>query len=136
MGTYKYSDETYKQARKLRRDGLGYVSIGNKLGVPKSTVRNWVDDISLTKKQEKKLQANSNKKQSVDECGCKHSLRNYLLRNRKRRCEECERYDWRGEPITLEMHRKVDKSYSDVTKDEVVLLCPNCHSLTNDWRSH
>jgi len=136
MGTYKYSDETYNQARNLRRDGLGYVSIGNKLGVPVGTIRNWVDDISLTEKQERKLQADSNKNQSVGECGGKQSVRDYLLRTRKRRCEECGRYDWRGQPITLEVHRKVDKDYSSVTEDEVVLLCPNCHSLTDDWRSH
>jgi len=44
-----------EEAIKLRKQGLSYNEIKNKLGIPKSTLSGWFRDILLTKKQKDKL---------------------------------------------------------------------------------
>lgn len=52
---------------------------------------------------------------------------------RGRQCECCKLTTWLNEPITLELHHKDgDKLNNDL--DNLQLLCPNCHSLTENWR--
>lgn len=52
---------------------------------------------------------------------------------RGHQCECCKLTTWLNEPITLELHHKDgDKLNNDL--DNLQLLCPNCHSLTENWR--
>ena len=55
------------------------------------------------------------------------------LREEIGRCEVCGIDEWRGEKITLEVHH-IDGDRSNNTKDNLQVLCPNCHSLTDNWR--
>lgn len=48
-------------------------------------------------------------------------------------CSGCSLSEWRGQPITLEYeHRDGDRSNN--SRENVVALCPNCHSQTKTWR--
>lgn len=52
---------------------------------------------------------------------------------RGHQCECCKLTTWLNEPITLELHHKDgDKLNNDL--ENLQLLCPNCHSLTENWR--
>lgn len=63
-------------------------------------------------------------------------VRNYLLENREYKCERC---GW-GEinPVTnkvpLEIHHK-DGNYKNNSEDNLEVLCPNCHSLTPNFKA-
>lgn len=63
-------------------------------------------------------------------------IRNYLLENNNYKCERC---GW-GEinPITnktpLEIHHK-DGNYKNNSEDNLEVLCPNCHSLTPNFKA-
>jgi len=48
-------------------------------------------------------------------------------------CEECHLVEWRGKPIPLEIHH-INGNNTDNRLENLKLLCPNCHALTNNYR--
>lgn len=55
-----------------------------------------------------------------------------ILRGHK--CEDCGLYKWKNEPIPLQVHHK-DGDYMNSELDNLQLLCPNCHALTENYGS-
>jgi hypothetical protein len=49
------------------------------------------------------------------------------------KCEECNITEWRGKKIPLEVHH-LDGNNENNSKENLQVLCPNCHSLTDSWR--
>ena len=62
----------------------------------------------------------------------KRTIREILLKERPHRCEKCKLADWLGEPINLQVHH-IDGNSNHNTRDNLMLLCPNCHSQTDNW---
>lgn len=62
-------------------------------------------------------------------------LKNRLLRDglKKHQCECCGTIEWLGQPIPLELHHK-DGDRTNNALPNIELLCPNCHSLTDNYR--
>lgn len=63
-------------------------------------------------------------------------IRNFLILNNNETCQEC---GWnKKNPITdkstLEIHHR-DGDYTNNTIDNLQVLCPNCHSLTDTHRN-
>lgn len=54
---------------------------------------------------------------------------------KKNQCEnpKCSITEWCGEPITLELHH-INGNHYDNRLENLVLLCPNCHSQTSNFR--
>lgn len=48
-------------------------------------------------------------------------------------CGECGRKEWRGEKLPLELHHK-NGNKKDHRIKNLIFLCPNCHSITKNWR--
>lgn len=48
-------------------------------------------------------------------------------------CLICGISEWNGKPITLELDH-IDGNSSNNVRENVRLLCPNCHSQTDNWR--
>lgn len=65
--------------------------------------------------------------------GGKGQHKNALLLERGHRCEECKLAEWNDIPITLELEH-IDGDRKNNTKENLKLLCPNCHSQTPTWR--
>lgn len=130
-GPYKDRRPEYVRANELRKSGYGYRSIANEIGVPWETVRGWVKHIPVDKRAAH-AKAVTRKKLKGFPVG-KSAVRSRLIEERGNVCQNCGLDRWLGEPIVLEMHRKnAGKNY---TRDNVVLLCPNCHSTTDTWRN-
>jgi transposase-like protein len=62
------------------------------------------------------------------------TLKRALLRERLKdyRCECCGISAWRGEPLSLELHH-INGDGHDNRLENLELLCPNCHSQTENF---
>ena len=49
------------------------------------------------------------------------------------KCEYCNLSKWQNKPIPLELHH-INGIHSDNRLENLQLLCPNCHALTDSYR--
>jgi 5-methylcytosine-specific restriction endonuclease McrA len=68
------------------------------------------------------------------------SINSYKLKKRlisegyfEHKCHRCNKTEWFGEKIPLELHHKNDSN--DNSLENLELLCPNCHALTPNYRA-
>jgi len=47
-------------------------------------------------------------------------------------CEHCGLAEWRGEPLVLQLHH-MNGDPNDHRVENLQLICPNCHSQTDNW---
>lgn len=117
-----------EEAKRLRESGLGYVRIGKDLGVSWNTIRGWVGHIKIPKSISQGMAATRQRK---DNPVSKSVIRSRMVAACGNHCDGCGLTEWRGIPLSLELHRMEKGEYSKVQKK---LLCPNCHSITPNWR--
>ena len=63
----------------------------------------------------------------------KKQLKRHLIEARGHKCEMCKGTEWLGRPIPLELHH-IDGCKDHNTDENCQLLCPNCHTLTPNFR--
>lgn len=63
----------------------------------------------------------------------KGSHKKVLIKDRGHRCENCFLTEWLCEPIPLELEHKDGNNRNNI-KDNLLLLCPNCHAKTKFYR--
>lgn len=56
-----------------------------------------------------------------------------LLHQQNNKCNNCGIDSWLNKPITLEFEHKNGNRHDD-RRENVELLCPNCHAQTDTWR--
>lgn len=61
------------------------------------------------------------------------SLRFRILYEQENKCSKCGIDTWLGEKIILELEHK-DGNNKNNKRDNLEMICPNCHSLTSTWR--
>ena len=61
------------------------------------------------------------------------NLKPHLIKERGHECQRCNLTEWLERPITLEVEH-VDGDNTNNNEDNLLLLCPNCHSQTPTWR--
>lgn len=82
------------------------------------------------KAREVDIQEYLDNKIAITSCRLKEKLiANGLKQNR---CEECGIAEWRGKPITCQLHHK-DGNNQNNNLDNLQMLCPNCHSQTDNY---
>jgi len=64
-----------------------------------------------------------------------HRLKKQLLKlgYKDHICELCDLTEWKGEKIPLELHH-INGNRFDNRIENLQLLCPNCHSFTDNYR--
>ncbi len=60
-------------------------------------------------------------------------LKPHLIKERGHKCERCGLEEWLEEPIPLEIDH-IDGDRTNNEKENLKLLCCNCHGLTPTWR--
>lgn len=58
--------------------------------------------------------------------------RKALVFLRGHKCESCGLTEWMGQPINLQIHH-VDGDRTNNSLENLLLLCPNCHSFTDNY---
>ena len=51
----------------------------------------------------------------------------------EKKCSKCGLSEWNNVKLPLELHHK-DGNRNNNSRDNLELLCPNCHSITDNWR--
>jgi hypothetical protein len=64
-----------------------------------------------------------------------YKLKNKLLDlgYKSHKCENCDSTEWLNEKIPLELHH-INGNRFDNRIENLQILCPNCHALTNNYR--
>lgn len=60
-------------------------------------------------------------------------LKSKLIKERGHKCEECSLTEWLKRAIKLELHHKDGNRVNNI-EDNLLLLCPNCHAFTDNFR--
>lgn len=68
-------------------------------------------------------------------CKCLNSIKRILIREKLKeyKCEICGLTEWMGLPIVLELHH-INGNNRDNRLENLQWLCPNCHSMTDNFR--
>lgn len=66
--------------------------------------------------------------------GNSHKLKLRLINEgvKEERCEICGNTEWMGGQIPLDLHH-VNGNHFDNRLENLIILCPNCHRLTDNW---
>jgi Zn finger protein HypA/HybF involved in hydrogenase expression len=62
-----------------------------------------------------------------------NSLRFRILYEQENKCNKCGLDEWLGYKFVLELEHK-DGNNKNNNRDNLEMICPNCHSLTETWR--
>jgi ssDNA-binding Zn-finger/Zn-ribbon topoisomerase 1 len=64
----------------------------------------------------------------------KAAIRKCILKEVGYKCEDCGLTNWRDKPLTLELEH-IDGDSSNNSRENLKILCPNCHSQTDTFRN-
>ena len=151
MNRVKYTKELLEESVK---DCYSFCELCRKLGlVPKGgnirTVKTKLDEFEVDYSHFTGKNWNVNPKNPVYKGKylhnlCEHSsLRSayvkelvYRLGLKENKCEnpECGLSEWHGKPIVCELHH-INGDSTDNRIENLIILCPNCHSQTENFRS-
>ena len=62
------------------------------------------------------------------------SIKNRLIKEMGHKCQKCQNNSWNDISITLELEH-IDGNNRNNSRENLTLLCPNCHSQTPTWRN-
>lgn len=82
--------------------------------------------------ERKRIAEISYQSKSWEELG-KRQKKRRLREEAKNRCEGCGLQKWLGQDLMLEVHH-IDGNNNNWNRNNVRLLCPNCHSQTDNFR--
>ena len=105
-------------------------SLANKRRVKESGP--WGGQVFFNHEKFRKTWKEKLQSRSWEELG-KDSRRNRVILEQEGSCGRCGANEWQGELLTLEIEH-VNGNSSDCSRENMIALCPNCHSITNTWR--
>ena len=133
---YYNRDKDYKKAIELRKKGFGYRTIANQLSnkISWGTIKGWVKHIPINSKIAHKNATLLRMKQNPEELNNQESVKKLIIKERGEKCENCGISTWQGKKIIIELHH-VDGDNKNNQRKNLKLLCPNCHSQTDNYKN-
>ena len=143
MKKYDWSEDKIKEAVS---DNLNYKDVLRQLGIPttgnnsttlkKKIVKFWIDTSHFTFAPRHKCKKKPTQYYLTENSHCSRQvLKNRLIKDgyKSNVCEICGISDWNGHPLTMQLHHK-DGDTSNNRLDNLMFICPNCHSQTENFR--
>ena len=146
---------TVKEIKKAIKESYSYSQSLRKLGIPCgggnfTTIKKWIKmyDINISHfthslwSKGKKLGPNLKRRIALDKILVQNSTYTNTLNIKIRiieaglkefKCENCEKKEWLERKIPLELHH-VNGDKFDNRIENLQILCPNCHALTENYR--
>jgi len=121
---------SYNNKVKLRKKKFNKCKI---CGTQISHKNTFCSQECINKSREPKFILNFKNKLLSGDTIYKSSLRAYMILSRDYKCNRCGISNWQGHHIPLECHH-IDGVFSHNNDDNLELLCPNCHSITHNYR--
>jgi 5-methylcytosine-specific restriction endonuclease McrA len=59
--------------------------------------------------------------------------RDKIIFDQQGKCGKCNNKEWLGSTLTLEIDH-INGNHQDNRRDNLIAICPNCHSITPTWR--
>lgn len=141
MAEAKYKQITLEKLNEIVKNSISFSEVMRQLGYrsltsQQSSLKQYLDNNNIDYSHFKGRAWNKNEilLSDINDFGItnKRSIREILLKERPHRCEKCGLTSWLGEPINLQVHH-IDGNANHNTRDNLLLLCPNCHSQTDNW---
>lgn len=145
---FKYCYDV-EQIKNIVAESLNFSEVLRKLNIPRrgnnlKTMKNFIikHDIDFSHfTYEKRTNRNKTRTSVEDYLNNKipiksYSLKKILLRNNmiEYKCASCGLTEWNGKPIELQLHH-IDGNPMNNNFENLQLLCPNCHSQTENFSS-
>lgn len=136
----KYTKYTKEILEPIIRSSLSFAECLKKLGVRatggnyKNLQRN-IEKFGLDTSHMLNQAINSGKEfKRFDDIKKPETIKRRLVKERGYLCERCFISEWLNEPIVLELEH-CDGDNRNNSRENLKLLCPNCHSQTLTWRN-
>jgi 5-methylcytosine-specific restriction endonuclease McrA len=137
LGSKRYSDQDIIDNAKIVESMAGLLcSLGLKAcGGNFQTIKQKVKILCVdTGHWTGKLWNKDRTLKSIEEYSSKMARRKKLISIRGYKCEGCGVSDWLGHELLIEVHH-IDGNNKNNQIDNLQLLCPNCHSITPNFRN-
>ena len=134
---------TKEQVQEAIDSTTSAIAAARKLGCCGSTFYTWAKRFGLEVKKNPSHKGEVSSQRvcktpdevySVESKASKGVLVWQLKQDREWKCECCGLTEWQGKPLSLEVHHINGDRY-DNRRENLQILCPNCHSVTDNWRS-
>ena len=142
MAIAKWKQYSKEQIEDIVRESISYAEVIKKLGYSKSgsiheilktyLEENNIDTSHFLSQAHNKNKFDYERFQNGNAIKTKH-MHDALEALRGHKCESCGLEIWLDQPIPLEIHHK-DGNHLNSDLSNLVLLCPNCHACTDNWR--
>lgn len=83
---------------------------------------------------EKKIYALKGRFKKFEVLKCDKARRAFLIREFGNVCWMCDREEWLGQPIPLELDH-INGNSDDHSQENLRILCPNCHAQTPTYKA-
>lgn len=141
MPKAKYKTYTDEQLQELVSNSISYNEVLKKMGYQSSSampyLAKYLKEKNINTSHFKGHAWNKNlenyvKAQTDFSTYNKISIRDELIKERGNQCEKCGISEWQGQLLTLQIHH-IDGNNKNNIKSNLQILCPNCHSLTENY---
>lgn len=136
----KYTKYTKEMLEPVVKSSLSFAECLHKLGIRKTggnyrNLQRNIEKFQIDTSHMLNQAINFGKEFKLfDEIKKPETIKKRLIKERGYKCEVCLISEWLGEKIILELEH-CDGDNRNNLRENLKLLCPNCHSQTKTWKN-
>lgn len=140
MGKAKWKNFTDQELKEIVKNNISFRAVQQALGYNTNSgsvvlrLKKVFDDKGIDYSHFKGQAWNKKDEQSYSDFGITNwqGVKEKILQERPYKCEKCGISEWQGQKLLLQVHH-IDGNRYNNTRENLQILCPNCHSLTDNW---